>query len=193
MSDDRRQPAREVSPHSLANKLSRVAWAWAYVLLFRWTPRPCHAWRNLLLRLFGADLHPTARVYPKAIIWCPANLKMGAHACIADKVDVYNVGGVTIGKHALVSQYTYLCGATHDHEHVDFPLVPKPIVIGERAWIAADVFVAAGITIGEGAVVGARSDVFKDLPAWQVCLGSPARPVKPRMLSASDYGDEAID
>lgn len=190
MSEPRQQPARATSPHSLGNKLSRVAWAWVYVLAFRWTPRPMHAWRNLILRMFGADLHPTARVYPKAVIWCPAFLKMGAHACIANDVDVYNVGGVELGDHALVSQYSYLCGATHDHEHVDFPLVPKPIVIGARAWVAADVFVAAGITIGTGAVVGARSEVFKDLPPWQVCVGSPARAVKPRKLGPSDYGDK---
>ena len=190
MSRSSDKPARGTSPHSFGNKLSRVLWAWAYVLLFRWTPRPMHAWRNLVLRAFGADLHPTARVYPKAIIWCPAYLKMGAHSCIANDADVYNVGGVTLGDHALVSQYSYLCGATHDHEHVDFPLVPKPIHIGARAWVAADVFVAAGVTIGEGTVVGARSDVFKDLPSWQVCLGSPARAIKPRKLGPADYGDE---
>ena len=137
MSRSTRKPARATSPHTLGNKIARVLWAWAYVLLFRWTPRPCHWWRNLLLRLFGADLHPTARVYPKAVIWCPAFLKMGAHACIANDADIYNVGGVTLGDHALVSQYSYLCGATHDHEDVDFPLVPKPIVIGARAWVAA--------------------------------------------------------
>ena len=151
-----------------------------------------HAWRNLLLRIFGADLHPTARVYPKAVIWCPAFLKMGAHACIANDADIYNVGGVALGDHALVSQYAYLCGATHDHEDVDFPLIPKPINIGARAWVAADVFVAPGITIGDGTVVGARSDVFNDLPAWQVCVGSPARAIKPRKLTAGDYGDEAV-
>ncbi len=193
MSESNGSPARATSPHSLGNKVARVLWAWAYVLLFRWTPRPCHGWRNLLLRCFGADLHPTARVYPKAVIWCPAFLKMGAHACIANDADIYNVGGVTLGDHALVSQYAYLCGATHDHEDVDFPLVPKAIMIGPRAWVAADVFVAAGVTIGEGTVVGARSDVFKDLPAWQVCVGSPARAIKPRQLGPADYGDEVAD
>jgi putative colanic acid biosynthesis acetyltransferase WcaF len=81
---------------------------------------------------------------------------MGAYSCIANDVDVYNVGGVELGDHALVSQYSYLCGATHDHEDVDFPLVPKPIVIGARAWVAADVFVAAGTTIGAGTLLWDR-------------------------------------
>lgn len=189
MTASQHNPAQSISPHSLGNKLARALWGCAYVLLFRLSPRPFHGWRNLLLRCFGAQLHSTARVYPKATIWHPGRLTMGAHACIADNVDVYNVGGVTIGAHAVVSQYTYLCGATHDHEHVEFPLIPKPIVIGDRTWVAADCFVAAGVTIGEGSVVGARSDVFKDLPEWSICVGSPARAIKPRGLGPSDFGE----
>ncbi|HCA39373.1 MAG TPA: putative colanic acid biosynthesis acetyltransferase [Phycisphaerales bacterium] len=171
----------------------RFVWAGAWLVFFRWSPRPMHAWRNMLLRLFGAKLHPTARVYPRVIIWCPSRLKMGRDSCVGDDVEIYNVGGVEIGDHAVVSQYAYLCGATHDHEDVNFALVSKPIVIGARAWIAADVFIMAGVTIGEGTVVGARSDVFKDLPPWQVCVGSPARPIKPRELTPADYGDEVSD
>jgi putative colanic acid biosynthesis acetyltransferase WcaF len=49
--------------------------------------------------------------------------------------------------------------------------------------VAADAFVGPGVTIGAGAVVGARSNVFGDLPAWTVCVGSPARPVKRRTLT----------
>jgi putative colanic acid biosynthesis acetyltransferase WcaF len=107
---------------------------------------------------------------------------MGKFACVADDVDVYNVGGITIGENAIISQYTYLCGATHDHTRRDFPLIPLPIVIGQSAWIAADVFIAPGVTIGDGAVVGARSSVFADLPPWVVAVGSPAKPIKPRNL-----------
>lgn len=170
------------SPHSRANRAARVLWALAYALLFRPSPRPLHRWRNLLLRAFGARLHPTARVYPKARIWAPWNLAMGAHACIADDVDVYNVRPITVGESSTVSQYSYLCGATHDFEHPDHPLVPLPITIGKNVWVAADVFVAPGVTIADGTVVGARSTVLKDLPAWTVAVGYPARPVKPRIM-----------
>src|SRR5262249_45626900 len=64
------------SPHSLGNRLGRVLWAFTYTLLFRLSPRPLHRWRNLLLRLFGAKLHPTSRVYPRARVWAPWNLVM---------------------------------------------------------------------------------------------------------------------
>ena len=55
-----------------------------------------------------------------------------------------------------------------------------PIVIGENVWLAADVFVGPGVTIGELAVVGARSVVVRDLPARKICVGNPCRAAKDR-------------
>ncbi len=178
------------SPHSLGNRIGRVAWAVVYAVAFRPSPRPAHRWRNVLLRLFGARLHPTARVYPRARVWAPWNLVMDAGACVADDVDVYCVETIRIGSHSTVSQYSYLCGATHDFEDVDHPLVPMPITIGRRVWVAADVFVAPGVSIPDGVVVGARSAVFSDLPAWSVCSGTPARFTRERKLGPGDFGLE---
>lgn len=168
------------SPHSAGNRAARVLWCVVQATLFRLSPRPAHGWRNRLLRLFGAHLHPTARVYPRARVWGPWNLTMGPHATIADDVDVYCVDQISIGERSVISQYAYLCGATHDHTLRSRPLVPKPITIGSGVWIAADVFVGPGVTIGDDTVVGARSGVFSDLPAMTICTGTPARPVRER-------------
>jgi len=99
-------------------------------------------------------------------------------------VDCYDVAPVRIGAHAVVSQYSYLCTASHDDRIPTFPLIKKPIVINDRAWVAADVFVGPGVTVGEGAVVGARSSVFKDVEAWTVVGGTPARPIRKREVIA---------
>ncbi len=179
--------AERSSPHGLKNRIGRTVWGVVWLFLFRPSPRVLHRWRNLLLRLFGARLHATARTYPRARIWAPWNLVMHEYACLSDDVDCYCVDRVEIGAHATVSQYSYLCGATHDHTDVNQPLVPKPIVIGERVWIAADVFVAPGVTVGDGTVVGARSSVFSDLPPWSIAMGTPARVVRPRELTAEDF------
>ena len=163
------------SPHSLRNRVMRTLWGAVYLTLVRPSPRNLHRWRNWVLRACGAKLHPTARVGPRARVWAPWRLTMGERSCIADDVDCYNIGGVTIGANSTVSQYSYLCGATHDFEDVDHPLVPRAITIGASVWIAADVFVAPGVTIGDGTVVGARSSVFGDLPPWVVAVGTPAK------------------
>lgn len=170
------------SPHSLKSRVVRALWNLVQSTLFRCSPRPLHGWRVMLLRLFGGTISAKARPYPKCRIWGPWNLVMEDHATLADDVDCYCVDRIRIGAHTTVSQYSYLCGATHDHKHPRFPLTPMPIDIGSQCWIAADVFVAPGVKIGDGTVVGARSSVFTDLPPWTVCVGSPARPIGPRVI-----------
>jgi putative colanic acid biosynthesis acetyltransferase WcaF len=158
--------------------MGRALWGVVQSTLFRWSPRPMFGWRRFLLACFGARLDKKARVYPRARVWAPWNLEMEAYATIADDVDCYCVDRTRLGRRSTVSQYSYLCGATHDFEDPTRPLVPMPITIGARAWVAADVFVGPGVTVGEGTVVGARSSVFKDLPPWTVCAGSPAKPIR---------------
>ena len=171
-------------PHrlSLANRAGRSLWQVVWLLLFRPTPRLLHPWRCLLLRIFGAKLGKAVHPYPSARIWAPWNLEMGDHACLSEEVDCYCVDKIRIGANSTISQYSFLCSASHDYNTESFPLVVAPITIGERVWIAADVFVAPGVTIGSGAVVTARSSVFSDLPEWMVAKGNPAVPVKPRSL-----------
>lgn len=165
---------------SLGNKLARSVWQVVWLFLYRPTPRLLHPWRCLLLRLFGAKLGKAVHPYPSARIWAPWNLEMGDHACLSEGVDCYCVAKIRIGAHSTISQYSFLCTASHDHSKASMPLVAAPIHIGERVWITADVFVGPGVTIGDGAVVTARSSVFSDLPPWMVARGNPAVPVKPR-------------
>ena len=102
---------------------------------------------------------------------------MGDHSCLADDVDCYCVAQVTLGRHATVSQYSYLCSASHDYLQVPMPTNAAPIEIEDEAWVAADVFVGPGVTVGRGAIVGARSTVISDVTAWHVVAGSPPRQV----------------
>lgn len=171
------------SPYSFRNRAGRGLWGFAYVLVFRPSPRPMHGWRRWLLRQFGAKLGKGAKVFSTAKIYAPWNLTMGDHATIAPDVDCYCAGPIEIGAHSTVSQYSYLCGASHDFQKSNMPLEVGTIRIGDQVWIAADVFVGPNVEIGEGAVVGARSTVMKNLPAWQLCVGTPARPVRERKLS----------
>lgn len=181
----RRQPMGRNPLHiasvSWRNRLGRVVWGAVWLLLYRLSPRPLHAWRRLLLRLFGARVGRGAHPYPSAKIWAPWNLDMGSGSCLADDVDCYCVDRVTLGAHATVSQYSYLCTASHDFEDPAMPLVTAPIVIGAKAWVAADVFVGPGVTVGEGAVVGARASVFRDVPPWTVVAGNPAAAMRQRV------------
>ena len=171
------------SPHSLRNRLLRLVWDWAWLLLFRPSPRLLYGWRNFLLRSFGARVGKGVKVYPSAKIWAPWNLVMENYSCLADHVDCYAVDRILIGANVTVSQYSYLCAASHDYTRPTLPLTTAPITIGAGAWIAADVFIGPGVMVGEGAVVGARSTVVKAVDPWMVVAGNPARNIKPRVLA----------
>ena len=164
------------------NQLGRALWGIVWLLLYRPSPRPLHGWRRLLLRCFGAKVGRGAHPYPRARVWAPWNLEMGDFSCLADDVDCYCVALVRLGPNALVSQYCYLCAATHDYTDPAFPLVTAPILIGAGAWVAADAFLGPGVTVGEGAVVGARASVYHDVDPWTVVGGNPARFIKRREL-----------
>jgi putative colanic acid biosynthesis acetyltransferase WcaF len=163
----------------------RVLWSIVWTVFYLPSPRPMHGWRRFLLRLFGAQVGVGAHPYAKAKIWAPWNLVMEDHSCIADDVDCYCVDRITIGAHATVSQYSYLCAASHDFRDPAMPLVVAPIVIEPHAWVAADVFVGPGVSIRTGSIVGARSTVLHDVDEWTVVGGSPAVPIgnRPRLVS----------
>jgi putative colanic acid biosynthesis acetyltransferase WcaF len=165
---------------SLGNRIRRGLWGLAYWILFRPTPGFCRGWRAGVLRAFGAKMAPGAMVRPSARVWAPWNLEMGEHAAVAEGVIVYNMAPVRIGRKATVSQYSHLCAGTHDFESPNFQLYALPIPVGDEAWVCADCFLAPGVTVGEGAVVGARSVVTKDMPPWTVCAGNPCRPIRER-------------
>jgi len=99
---------------------------------------------------------------------------------IGDCVILYSLGTIRIGARSFVSQYAHLCAGTHDATRSDYPLICEPITIGEDCWIAADAFVGPGVTIGDRTVLGARASAFGDLPSDVICVGTPARAVKPR-------------
>lgn len=176
----------KLQPHSLTgrNKLARALWNLIWLLLYRPSPTLLHGWRRLLLRLFGAKIGRDAHPYPSAKIWAPWNLEMGNHSCLSHYVDCYCVAPITLGAYTTVSQYSFLCTASHDYTDPTMPLTTAPITLGERVWITADVFIAPGVSIGDGAVIIARSSVFHDIAPWIVAGGNPAQPIKARRFDA---------
>ncbi len=164
----------------LRHRLARVAWSTCWLLFARWTPPQLQPLRRLVLRAFGADIHPTAMVRSSVKIWWPGNLKMGVRASMGPGAICYNVAPVTIEDFAIVSQRAHLCTGTHDIDDPDFPLRARPISIGRSAWVAAEAFVGPGVRIGQGAVLAARAVTFRSLDDWTVYGGNHAKPLRSR-------------
>jgi putative colanic acid biosynthesis acetyltransferase WcaF len=171
---------------SFKHRLTRALWALVWTIGAAWTPPPLHKWRVFLLRCFGARIEWSARIYGTARIWYPANLAMGRNAVIGPRVNCYSMAPITIGPDAIISQGAHLCSGTHDVDDPHFQIQAFPITIGPKAWIAAEAFVGPGVEIHEGAVLGARGVAVKDLAAWTIYAGNPARPIRDRLQSAGE-------
>ena len=136
-----------------------------------------------MLRLFGAKIGNSVHVYPNARIWAPWNLLMGDNSCLADFVDCYCVAKISIGSNSIISQYSFLCSASHDYKDLAMPLIIAPIVVGNYVWVCSDVFLGPGVTLEDGVVITARSSVFNSMPSWIIASGFPAKIVKKRILN----------
>ena len=171
------------TPYSRGNKARRLLWMMTWAVLARPFPKSMLAgWKRMLLRLFGAKIAPTAIVYATAKVFEPWNLVMDDYACLADGVDCYNAAPIHIGVNATVSQRAYLCTASHDISDPHHRQIQRPITICDRAWVCAEAYVGPGVTIGEGAVVGARGCAYKDVEPWMVVGGNPAKVIKQRII-----------
>lgn len=167
---------------SLRNRIERALFMLVWALGASWTPPPLHTWRCLLLRLCGSRIGRGVKLYGSTAIWHPANLQIEDGATVGPRVRIYNQGLISIGAGAIISQDVHLCASSHDVSDPNFQLLLKPIRIGSRAWIAADAFVGPGVTVGEGAVLGARGVAVRDLEPWNIYRGNPAAIVKQRKL-----------
>jgi len=168
------------TPYPRSEVFRRWLWLAVQSTLFRWSPRPLHGFRAVLLRCFGAQIEGPVVIFPTARIVFPWKLSLAPRSMVGPHVKLYNVASIRLEYGANVSQHSHLCAGSHDFTQWTMPLVAAPIVIGRNAWLGADVFVGPGVTVGELCVVGARSVVVRDLPARQVCLGSPCRPIRDR-------------
>ncbi|WP_213803484.1 putative colanic acid biosynthesis acetyltransferase [Granulicella sp. dw_53] len=170
----------------LSDRIRRFTWNICWLLLYRPSPRPFHAWRSMLLRLFGATMGPDCHFYPGSKVWAPWNLTCAYQVTAADGVEIYNPAPVRLDSHAILSQGAFLCGATHDYDDPAFPLLAYAMHIGAYGWVCARASVAPGVQIGEGAVLGLGSVATRNLEPWTVYAGAPALKVKERRRFLED-------
>jgi putative colanic acid biosynthesis acetyltransferase WcaF len=165
---------------NLKQRLKRLVWQTVYWLFYRMSPRPLHVWRAWLLRVFGAKMGPGCHFYPGGRVWAPWNLVCEDCCTLADGAEIYNPSPIYIESHCIVSQQAYICGATHDYNHPDFPMISYSMCLGAYSWICARAAVAPGVRVGEGAILGLGSVASNDLEPWTVYSGIPALKVKVR-------------
>ena len=162
------------------NPLIVIIWWMVQGTIFRFSLHNMYAWRNFLLKMFGAKVANGVKVRASASFTYPWKVSIGENTWIGDHVKLYSLDEIIIGNNCVISQESYLCTGSHDLTDPHFGLITKPIIIKDGAWVASDVFIYPGVTVHELGVVAARSTVTKDVNYNEVHAGSPAKYVKNR-------------
>ena len=130
--------------------------------------------RVALLRAFGARVGRGVVIRSNVNIKFPWRLEIGDHVWLGEEVAILSLAPVKIGSNVCISQRAHLCTGSHDHRSDTFDLIVRPIEVGSGVWVAAQAFIAPGVKLGDGSVVGAGSVVLKDVPPGCVVRGNPA-------------------
>lgn len=112
---------------------------------------------------------------PGTRLWSGASIRIGDRVLIAHNVNIFDNLTHPLDAAARHAQFKAIANGGH-------PLQPElddvPVVIGDDAWIGASAIVLKGISVGRAAVVAAGSVVTRDVPAYAVVAGNPARVIR---------------
>lgn len=111
--------------------------------------------------------------------------KMGHDSAMGNDCFVGAAGGVEIGDYVAIGQNVRFHSENHEYLNRNMLISEqgvsnKGIIIGNDCWIGAGAVFLDGVTVGDGCVIGANSLVTKDIPAYSISVGSPARVVGER-------------
>lgn len=156
---------------------------WIYFFL-KWIPGRLGSFLRVKLLPIGG-VGSSAYIFEGVQIDKPSKLIMGNRVSLNRGTTINAGGGVFLGDDVLIGPNVIIYSQNHAYGARDLRINSQgysfgSVNIGDDVWIGAGVIVLPGVTIGKGTVVGAGSVVTKPLPEYTLCVGNPARPVRPR-------------
>ena len=176
--------------NSLIKKiLNRLPWLRGkmHTLLYSWMYK--HLGRNL-------KIYKNCGIYHKENIWISDNVTI-SFGCFISPLDLhvgenswlgnnnFICGNVTIGRNVAIGPNVIIPGANHDIKvnkdtSMGNTLKILGTVIEDDVWIGGNASILDGVTVGKGAVIGAGSVVTKNIPAFSIAVGNPAKVIGQR-------------
>ena len=163
-------------------KLKTLLWFFINYYVFNSAfPWPYKA-KSFLLKIFGAKVGKRLVIKPKVRIKNPWRLSLGDNCWIGESVWIDNLVQVDIGDNVSISQGAMLLTGNHDYTLSSFPYRLGEIVIEEGSWIGAQSTVCPGVTCRSHSILTVNSVATKDLAAWSINAGNPAKYMRSREM-----------
>jgi putative colanic acid biosynthesis acetyltransferase WcaF len=168
--------------HPGGNAVKRVLWYYVNSVFFKSSLVPFYAFKNFLLRLFGAEIGKQVEIKPCVNIKYPWHLTIGNEVWIGENVWLDNLVPIVIGNHVCISQGAVLLTGNHNYTKESFDLMTAGISVGDGAWIGAFAVVNSGVTVGSHAVLTTGSVATRPLEAYGIYRGNPAVKIRRRII-----------
>lgn len=135
--------------------------------------------RKLMEQLTGSTIDETFTMFPPFYTECGKNIHIGKNVFINCCCHFQDQGGITIGDGTLIGSHVVIATINHEKDpEKRGDNLPAPVRIGKKVWIGSHATVLPGVTIGDGAIIAAGAVVTKNVPAYTVAAGVPAKVIR---------------
>lgn len=152
---------------------------------------PSRHLRKWFYEMLGAKIGKHTVICRRVEVLYPKGLKLADNVAVGWFVDFDARGGISIDHDTNISSHTKFITGSHNVDDPEFKASFKPIEIGHHCWIGTGAIILQGITIGDGVIVAAGAVVTKDIPAFEIWGGVPARFVRKRSINVKYNVDSA--
>lgn len=158
------------------------------LMLLRWVGYiPFHTIRNLKYKFFGIKIGKGSTIHCWANFFDPKNVSIGDDTIIGDHAFLDGRDKLIIGNHVDIASSVMIYNSEHDLESMEFKARTEPVIISDYVFIGPRVTIMPGVKIGKGAVVAGGAVVTKDVPAFTIVGGVPAKPIGERKNKNPNY------
>ena len=141
---------------------------------------PSYGLRIFFLKIWIKKIGKHTAISRNVEFKSPQYITIGSNTTINSKAIIDGRGGLIIGDNVDIAEYANIWTLEHDYNSPNYDAISGKVVIEDYVWIASRATILPGVTIGKGAVVAAGSIVTKDVPAYTVVAGVPAKKIGKR-------------
>lgn len=148
---------------------------------------PIWTLRKLSFRLAGVRIGKGTTIHMGAKFFRPSGVSVGDDTIIGDRAFLDGRDRLIIGNHVDIASEVMIYNSEHDISAADFHAISEPVEIKDYVFIGPRAIILPGVTIGEGAIVAAGAVVTKDVEAFALVGGVPAKVIGERPLKKLNY------
>ncbi len=148
---------------------------------------PSHNLRKLIYKIGGVKIGKGSTIHMGAVFYDPTNIKIGEDTIVGEKTVLDGRASLVIGDHVDIASEVMIYTSQHDVHDPQFNAKDAPVIIRNYVFIGPRAIIIPGVTIGEGAIVGAGAVVTHDVEPYKIVGGVPAKEIGERKAKDLNY------